>query len=126
MNMTAREWAPVVLRLGLAALYLWFGLTQLFDAPTWVGWVPAWVEVFGLEAETVVLLNGALETLLGIALAFGIYVRYAALILTVHLFVIIFEIGLTAIGVRDIGLAFATLALALFGSDRLSLMQRHH
>src|SRR3989344_4463620 len=78
----------------------------------------------GLGPELVVLLNGAFETLLGVCLAFGLFVRYAALALALHLFVIIFEIGLTAIGVRDFGLALATLALALYGSDSFALSPR--
>ena len=124
MKLTAREWAPVVLRLGLATVYLWFGLTQLTDSGAWVSWVPAWTAALGLDPELVVLLNGAFETLLGACLAFGLFVRYAALALALHLFVIIFEIGLTAIGVRDFGLALATLALALYGSDSFALYPR--
>jgi len=119
---TLHALAPVVLRLGLAALYLWFGLSQLLSPEAWTIWVPAWaVSLLALDAQTVVLLNGGLETAAGAFLAFGIFARYAALLLALHVFIIIVDMGATAIGVRDFAIALSTLALALGGSDWLSL-----
>lgn len=102
-----------VLRLGLAAVYLWFGFSQLFDGINWVGWVPVWaVELFNLPPAMLVLLNGSLEVILGSLLAVGLLVRPVSFILAAHLAIITYEIGLSAIGVRDFGLTMATLALA--------------
>lgn len=102
-----------ILRLGLAAVYLWFGFSQLFDSINWVGWVPVWaVELLNIPPAMIVILNGSLEVILGSLLAVGLLVRPVAFILTVHLALITYEIGFSAIGVRDFGLTMATLALA--------------
>lgn len=104
----------LILRLGLAAVFLWFGFSQLFDGLAWVGWVPAWaVAVIHLPPAMIVLANGLVEVVLGTLLATGLLVRIVATLLALHLAVITFDIGLTAIGVRDFGLTLATIALAL-------------
>jgi uncharacterized membrane protein YphA (DoxX/SURF4 family) len=101
-----------ILRLALAGVFLWFGFSQLFNSLAWVGIVPDWaVNILHMPPAFIVLGNGLLEVALGSLLALGILTRYVALILALHLFVIAFELGLTAIGVRDFGLSFATLAI---------------
>ena len=112
-----------ILRLGLAAVYLWFGFSQLFDSVNWVGWVPTWaVELLNIPPAMIVILNGSLEVVLGSLLAVGLFIRPVAFILTVHLALITYEIGVSAIGVRDFGLTMATLALAfLSNKSQLSL-----
>lgn len=110
-----------LLRFSMVALFLWFGFSQVLDAESWVAWVPQWAESFGLPAETIVFLNGAFEVLFGLALAVGFYTRIAALLLSLHLLFIAFEIGYNDIGVRDVALALATLSLALFKPDQYTI-----
>lgn len=112
--MTRHEWGVLVLRLGLAAMFLWFGFSQLLDGLNWVGWVPEWaVNLLHLPPAMIVLLNGAFEVVAGGLIACNILTRWAALALAAHLALITIEIGMTQIGVRDFGLTVATLALAL-------------
>ena len=112
MTMTQHEWGLTILRLGLAVVFLWFGFSQLFDGVAWVSWVPEWATaLIPIPPAMIVLLNGLLEVILGTLLAANILVRPIALLLTLHLALITFEIGATAIGVRDLGLTLATLAL---------------
>ncbi len=119
------KFAPVILRFGLVALFLWFGLSQITDPEAWVAWVPEGaVSVLGLSAAALVLLNGILETIGGILLAIGFWTRWAALLLSLHLFVIAYEVGYNDIGVRDFALAVSTLALSLFGADVYTLDRR--
>lgn len=123
---TARAFAPVVLRIGLAVLYLWFGFSEILDTASWITWVPEWATALtGLSAHTIVLLNGGFEVLLGGMLAIGIAVRWVAFALALHMLLIVIDIGLTAIGMRDLALALSTLALSLGGSDWLTLDKRH-
>lgn len=111
MNQT--QIAQFILRNGLAAMFLWFGFSQLFDGVNWVGWVPDWiVSIVHLPPAMIVLLNGSFEVVAGILLALGIWVRPIAFLLAAHLAIITLEIGLSAIGVRDFGLTVATLSLA--------------
>jgi uncharacterized membrane protein YphA (DoxX/SURF4 family) len=113
------KYAPVVLRLGLALVFLWFGISQLRDADAWTGFVPAWVPALsGLGAETIVTLNGWFEVVAGAFLALGFWVRPVAALLFLHLAAIVVNLGPTELGVRDFGLACATLAVTLYGEDR--------
>ena len=104
----------LTLRLGLASVFLWFGFSQLLDGLAWVGWVPLWaVALLHLPPAMIVLGNGLIEVVLGTLLAMGLWVYPIASLLALHMAIITFDIGLTAIGVRDFGLTIATAALAL-------------
>jgi len=109
----ASEHATLVLRLGLSAVILWFGANQLLWPDVWIVWVPDWAGSIVTPA-TIVLLNGAFEVVSGVFLIVGLFVPWVALLLSLHLLVLVFEIGLTAVGVRDFGLAAAFLALAMY------------
>jgi len=122
--MTSHQWGILVLRLGLATVFLWFGFSQLLDGVNWVSWVPVWaVNFLHIPPAMIVLLNGAFEVIAGGLLAFNILTRWAALALALHLAVITFEIGLTQIGVRDFGLMMATLALSFFDTREESVVK---
>lgn len=115
--MNTHTWGVIVLRLGLAALFLWFGFSQLLDGVNWVSWVPEWsVNLLHIPPAMIVLLNGAFEVVAGSLLALNIWTRWAAFALAIHLAVITFEIGANAIGVRDFGLTCATLALVFLNT----------
>ncbi|MDO8482168.1 MAG: DoxX family protein [bacterium] len=116
------EYAPVVLRFGLVFLFLWFGISQIVNPDSWTSWVPEWGgSIFGLGAVKVVLINGWFETIGGTLLALGLWTRWVALLLSLHLFFVAYEVGYNDIGVRDFVLAVSTLAVSLFGPDRCSL-----
>ncbi len=119
------QYAPIVLRLGLTAVFTWFGVSQLVNGAAWVNLVPSWATaVAGLTALDIVHANGVLEVVCALLLGTGIYVRWVAGLLAIHLFVITSHLGLTAVGVRDFGLSFATLATALFGDDIYCLTRK--
>lgn len=125
MDSKTNALAPVVLRFAMVALFLWFGLSQLINPSAWVSWLPEWaLSISWLSPTAIVLLNGALETVGGILLAVGFCTRWVALILSLHLFFIAYEIGYNDIGVRDFALAVATLAASLFGADKYTLDQK--
>lgn len=119
------RYGVVVLRGGLVALFLWFGLSQLTDPGSWLSWVPQWALELPLIGGTgVVILNGIFETVLGLSLAAGFYTRATAVLLSLHLFLIAFEVGYNDIGVRDVALGLATLSLAFTAPDALTLDAR--
>lgn len=115
-----RAFAPVVLRLSLAAVVLWFGFSQLADPHAWTDVVPSWATPFGIDPTAVVYLNGFFETAAGFMLGVGAYVRLVAFLLSLHLFVIAAGFGVTPIGVRDFGLACCLFSVSLFGEDAYS------
>jgi uncharacterized membrane protein YphA (DoxX/SURF4 family) len=102
---------------------MWFGSSQLLQPDMWTTWVPEWTAVLGLDAARVVFLNGCFELLAGTLLLLGVYTRYVALVLFLHMLLVVYDIGLTAIGVRDFGLAAGFLALALDGRSPYSLVR---
>jgi uncharacterized membrane protein YphA (DoxX/SURF4 family) len=113
--------APIVLRYGLTVVYLWFGISQLLDPPTWVGWVPAWITGLGLPGQTVIVANGLFELIFALLLGLGLFTRVASGLLLAHIVVITVEVGFNAVGVRDFGLLVGTLSIFLHGPDLLSL-----
>lgn len=109
---TSQQWGVLILRIGLAAVFLWFGFSQILDGLNWVSWVPEWaVNLLHIPPAMIVLMNGAFEVVAGGMLALNLFTRWAALALALHLVVLVFDIGLNAIGVRDFGIMMATFAL---------------
>lgn len=113
--------APIVLRLAMAGVFLWFGTAQLVNPNDWTGFLPEFLLNTQYSPNLFVFLNGLMEVILAVFLIPGIYVRFSALILSLHLFGIAWLVGINPIGIRDAGLAFATLAVSLNGYDVLSL-----
>ena len=71
--MNKQKYAPVIIRVGLSFVFLWFGLTQLFDQSAWVSFIPEGItKLTGISAETFVIFNGIFEVFFASLLAFGI------------------------------------------------------
>ena len=113
--------ALTLLRLGLAFVFIWFGISQLQNPSQWISFLPSWVALVPISAIGFVLINGLFEIVAGVLLALGAWTRITALLLALHLFGIAFSIGYNAIAIRDVGLAFATLALAIGGAGTFSV-----
>lgn len=119
--MNSKDLAPVVLRVSLGLVFLYFAFNQLSDPSSWSGFVPEFATRFGLSANNLVVFNGFLELVFGTFLIIGLYTRIASLVMGLHLFGIAFSIGFSPLGIRDFGLAFATISVYLFGPDRYTL-----
>jgi len=117
----ARNVAPLIARVGLALVFLYFGFSQLRDPTSFLGWLPAEVSLLPISPTTFVLLNGAVEVFFGTLLLLGIYTRLSAALLGLHLLGIAVSMGFTQTGVRDAGLSIATIAIALYGPDKYGL-----
>lgn len=114
--------APIVLRIGIALVFLWFGYSQVSDQVQWTAYVPeSIVNLSGLKVETLVLLNGLFELIFGAALLVGFWTRTSALLLALHMIEITYIVGFDATGVRDFGLSIAAISVFLYGKDRLTL-----
>lgn len=118
-------YAPVFLRFGMAMVVLWFGFEQFMNASSWTAYVPdSAVAMSHVSAETLVYFNATFEVLFGILLIIGWKVRIVALLISLHLFNIMFVVGYNETGVRDFGLAVAILAIAMNGSDVLCMKKK--
>ena len=122
LDNSLRNLAPSILRIGIAAVFMWFGFQQLTDAASWLGYVPdTVVNLSHLTVTTLVHFNGAFEVLFGLALILGLFTRTTALLLALHMADIAFIVGYTSIGVRDIGLTIAAFSIFFYGADLPSL-----
>ncbi len=119
--MHSKDLACVVLRVSLGLVFLYFSISQLNSPSEWSSFVPGFLTNFGLSANNFVVFNGFIELVFGIFLIIGLYTRFSALVMSLHLFGIAFSIGFNPLGIRDFGLAFSTLALFLFGPDKYTL-----
>jgi uncharacterized membrane protein YphA (DoxX/SURF4 family) len=114
----------LVVRIGLSIVFLYFGISQLRNPEAFIGWLPKEVSLLPFEPRTFVVLNGGFETFFGTLLLIGLYTRIAALLLGMHLLGITFTIGWTEIGVRDLGLALATISISLWPRLPCSMDQK--
>ena len=122
-----KEYSVMVVRVGLAFVFLWFGLNQIFDAESFFGYVPNWAmhNAF-FSVSTFVLFNGIFDSLLGFLLLTGFFTRVVASIATLHLLFIAFSLGYNDIAIRDVGLALMALSLVFSGAGKLSFDIRHN
>lgn len=111
-----KKYSPVILRIGIALVFLWFGISQLTDPASWTSYVPLAVSQI-VHPAIVVFINGVFEIICGLLLISGLFTRVAAILLGLHLIGIIVGVGYNEIGVRDFGLMLAAFAIALSGPD---------
>lgn len=122
MNLeNGKKYAPAVVRISMSLVFLWFGLNQIFDTQSFLGYLPSFASSLPMEPATLILMNGFVDTLLGVLLLTGFLTRLAALVGSLHLFGIAFGLGYNDIMVRDVGLALVTFSIFLFGPDDRSL-----
>lgn len=117
-----QKYSPTILRIGLALVFLWFGVDQIIHPNAWLGFIPEWVvDLSNISAPTIVFLNGLFEIVFGTALLFGIFTRFVAFLLFLHMADITLMVGFDSIGVRDFGLSIAMLSIWINGSDHFTL-----
>ncbi|MDB5188929.1 MAG: hypothetical protein JWM92_527 [Candidatus Nomurabacteria bacterium] len=116
-----KNFSSILLRIAIAAVFIWFGIQQLIDPTSWVGFLPTWVNTLPISQTVFIYLNGVFELIFGTALLLGFYSRIAALLLGLHLLGITQTVGYSAIGVRDFGLALSALSIAASGPSPFSL-----
>lgn len=107
--------SPIILRIGLGAVVIWFGLQQLNSSASWIVYLPLWAENLPISQINFVYINGFFELIFGLLLVLGFYTRVVAFFLALHLFSIVFVVGYNEIGVRDFGLAVGLLSIFLHG-----------
>jgi uncharacterized membrane protein YphA (DoxX/SURF4 family) len=109
----------------MTAVILWFSIAQFSNATQWTAYVPdSIVSMTGISAVILVYFNATFELVFGILLLFGWQTRIVALLLSAHLFDIMYVVGYGEIGVRDFGLAVATFVVFMNGTDPLCIQQK--
>ena len=114
------KYSPLLLRIAISLVFLWFGANQLINPENFIGYLPGFITTLD-SAKTAVILNGIFEAVFGLLLLLGIFTRPVALLLGLNLLAITFSLGYNEIAVRDFGLALACFAVALNGNDQWCL-----
>jgi uncharacterized membrane protein YphA (DoxX/SURF4 family) len=126
------KYSPVVLRIGISLVFLWFGINQIFFPETFLGYLPGWaiksIQMMHMQiayvpssAYFLIYLNGVLEVIFGTFLLLGLFTRVSSLIFSIHLAGIAITLGYNDVSIRDYGLAIAAFCVFLNGSDSISL-----
>jgi len=110
-----------VIRIGIAFVFLWFGISKVLNPSEWVVWLPQWTEQFPLSSTTKLVVEGLLELVLGVMLLLGLFTRLAASVTAALLLVIILVIGYNDTAIRDVGILFMAIALIINKDNPLSL-----
>lgn len=101
----------LLLRLGLAFVFIYAGVGTLIAPDSWVGYFPSFLKK--MVGESLLLkAHGTLDILIGLWLLSGVQLFYSSLASALLLAgIVIFNFGVMDVVFRDIGLALASLAL---------------
>jgi uncharacterized membrane protein YphA (DoxX/SURF4 family) len=110
--------SQLALRIGLALVFLWFGVDKLMHPQYWLdAWVPQGIQAFvaGLSVAPRDALNllGIVEVLVALSLFTGYFVRWFAAAIAFLVGVSLVH-GFNEVLVRDVGLIGALVALILW------------
>lgn len=110
--------AAMVLRLGLAFIFGYAGLSSFVNPVEWAGYLPSFASAV-ISATIIVQIMGLAEVALAAWLVSGVYLFYSAIASTVLLASITaVNLNLLIITFRDVGLVAAALALALLARSQ--------
>ena len=119
--MNLEKYSKPTLRIVMSLIFLYFGYQQITSPESWTGFIPSAFLIFGMTANNLIITNSIIELCLGTLMLIGLYTRLSSFILALHLFGIAFSIGFNPLGIRDFGLAVATLIVFLNGVDKFCL-----
>lgn len=112
MKITRDQAPQLLLRAGLAVIFLYAAISSFANPQDWVGYLPP-ILTDHVDGDTVLHIFSVYEIFLAVCLLIGLYVRYVALLCAATLAGIVFSnFSLFQITFRDIALIFSALALA--------------
>lgn len=115
-------YSSLILRLGLAFVFIMFGIDKFIVPQNWTGYVAPFIEnMLPFSLITFMYILGVIEIILGTLLLLGLFTQWTAVIITLMMLSINLTIGFNDVTIRDIGLMAASLALALRPSSPFSL-----
>lgn len=121
MNQKLKRYVPVVVRIGVGFVFFVFGLWQIINPSGWFGYVPNFILALGFNPLTILLLNGIFDTIVGLSLLSGLYLRVFAGLGVLHLLFTSITLGFNDVAVRDFGLMIVLIAVFLNGKDEFCL-----
>ena len=106
---TSSRFSYLAIRLGLAAVFLWFGIDKMLHPSYWLNaWVPqgiqSLIEGFSLTGLQFIYLNGIFEILVGLSLVTGVFAKFFSVLAVFFLAGVLVFVGISEVTVRDFGL----------------------
>ena len=106
-----KEYAPLVIRVGLALVFILIGIDQFLHPLGWVDYFPRFL------GANIVYYNAAFDIFLGLWLLFGFLVRLSSTLAALHLIGVFIVLGYNQLTIRDFGLFCIAVSIALHGAD---------
>lgn len=116
-EMNRKNLVIFLLRIGLAFVFLYAGISILTNPTSWIGFIPKFMEVF-VSGYTILYAHAFFDIVLGIWLLYWKKIFYASVLCSLNLLgIILFNLGSLDIIFRDLGLLFSSLALAVLSYE---------
>lgn len=106
--------SKLLLIIALAFVFGYFGIDKFVHPEFWLSWIPLWMEgLMGLSRDAWLTVIGLSEVVMAILLIIPVrkVQKIGAILIALHLVGILTQVGWNDIGVRDLGLLLADLAL---------------
>lgn len=103
-----------ILLLGLAFVFLWFGIDKFVHPSLWIGWMPDGMNgMMGMQNNSWMQLVAVTEIVIALTLIIPVRTlqQIASIAASLHLLAILTQVGWNEIAVRDIGLLFMSVAV---------------
>lgn len=116
---SSSRYSYLALRLGLAAVFLWFGIDKMFHPAYWLNaWVPERIVKilfeFGLPGIQFIYLNGIFEILVGLSLITGVFTKFFSALAILFLISVLIFVGISEVTVRDFAMVGGFVAVVLW------------
>lgn len=122
-----KDYGILIIRIFLGIVFLYFGVSQILYPEKWIDFLPEFLaniipNMNDIFKSRIILLNGLFDCLIGLFFMVGFWLKFVSILAFLHLIgIFIFSLGFTPSGMRDLGLAGASLSLFFLGNDRFSL-----
>ena len=116
------RYSNLFLRLGLAAVFIWFGVDKFLHPEYWLSaWIPqsalSLASKVGIGGTDVVYAVGVFELLVGASVLSNVFIKIFSVLALLFLTTVLFTFGISEVLIRDIGLMGGLLSL-LFWPER--------
>ncbi len=108
-----RKFVSFSLRVGLAIVFLYAGISALLNPTSWIGFIPSWLRDI-VSPKLFLPVHAVADILIGLWLMSGQKKIYASLLAGLSFFlIVIFNVGALDIIFRDVALLFSAIALII-------------
>ena len=120
-----KDLVPFLLRIGLGIIFFWFGITKFTNVQDWLRYIPPWLQsLIPISMNLFLYIQGAIETLIGLFLILGIFVKKSAFLAALILIVIIITVGFNDVSLRDFGLLMIAISLMILGQGKYFISKK--